>query len=202
MFQRYRTVVVRNFLPSSAPPKRLAHSGIYTANLYHRQPSFSDSGFTVPTRPIFLGSHPSLEILVRKADARILHDEDLQGINFRRDASWRSAPSSEAQQGRILRKLAKEGGTTIEGVWVGRKWGEKVEVVGLNKGEASDVIARATHGGIGWVKKEGSKRETRERREKKRVEKGQKGVFKGRRSAAKVAKLLEGYDYDRMAPLL
>lgn len=120
-------------------------------------------------------------------------------MNFRRDASWRWAPSSEAQQERILRKLAKEGGTTIEGVWVGKEWEERVEVESLNKGEASDVIARAAHGGIGWIKREGSKRETRLRREAKRVEKLRSKAVKVPR-AAKVPRLPKGYDFDRTVP--
>lgn len=92
-------------------------------------------------------------------------------LGLARDSAWRQQPASTGQQDFILKKLKPSNPESreIEGVWVGAKLGTSVKVDDLTKGEASDLISRTKHGGVGFVKR--FKRvHQREMREKSKIE--------------------------------
>jgi len=76
-------------------------------------------------------------------------------LGLARNAPWRRRPISLAQGNFLLKKLnpAGSGERKIEGIWVGKKIGDLVNVDELTKGQASDLISRTKHGGMSHVRK-------------------------------------------------
>lgn len=135
---------------------------IYEAKYYPRTSSAPHSLPNFSARPISLGSHPSLGPLLNVADAFVSTSPRLSSLNISllRTAPWRRSPSTPIQVAFVLSKLAPpneetrfEQLTTIEGVWVGRPWRERVEVGELDRGLMTDLISRIKHGGVGFWKK-------------------------------------------------
>ncbi|GAA6008126.1 hypothetical protein JCM10207_007038 [Rhodosporidiobolus poonsookiae] len=124
----------------------------FTSYLYTKIP-FAGPGGARYSAPRHIASHPTLAILFRTTDAFITHDDDFSALSLGRHAPWRRSEASEAQKRYVLKKLGKDAdgpeGQTIEGVWVGRPWTDRVEVASLTKGQASDIIARTINGGLG-----------------------------------------------------
>ncbi|GJN91895.1 hypothetical protein Rhopal_004920-T1 [Rhodotorula paludigena] len=157
----------------------------FHSHLFVRLPSFyTRSGAPLYGKPIPIASHRSFPILLRTTDAYVRRHESFSPLvsQLERGSSWRRPPASDSQRAYILKKLSpaapgKAGieGTParIEGVWVGRPWKDQVDVATLSKGQASDIIARLAHGGLGYWKGERKKlvrEEKREERERVKVE--------------------------------
>ncbi|GAA5990112.1 hypothetical protein JCM11641_007071 [Rhodosporidiobolus odoratus] len=147
----------------------------YRALLYRRIPP--TPGLPRYLKPHLIASHRSFPILLRTTDAFILHDPKYASVSLARHHSWRRLPATDAQKTYILKKLAKDSqDECIEGVWVGKPHKEWVKVDGLTKGQASDILARAVHGGSKYW------RDAKKviRKEEKKEEKVQKQLAKVR----------------------
>lgn len=96
---------------------------------------------------------------------------EYSSLGLARKSPWRQKPASSGQCNFILKKLnpSDSGSREIEALWIGGKFGSWIKVDDLTKGQASDLISRMKHGGIGYVKK--IKREYEKKmRKKKRAE--------------------------------
>ncbi|GAA5909143.1 hypothetical protein JCM5296_006656 [Sporobolomyces johnsonii] len=129
----------------------------FSAHLYVRHPS--DGGGEAPryafALPRLIASHSSLPVLLRTTDAYLANHEKYSKYKLSRDSWWRHVEATDSQCTRILDTLVsaeeqERGKRTIEGVWAGEPWSKEVQVVRLTKGQASDVISRLKHGGLGW----------------------------------------------------
>lgn len=140
---------------------RGAADGPYSGAFYRRLPSGTKPPYAKPAPLI---SHSDLSLVIRSIDAKAGSDSTMKSkMDIRHSALWRQQPITPSQEGRILARLAKpraeDGYTqrmTIDAVWVpgpGRRRGQQIDVRLLNKGEASDLICRLTHGGMGSMKK-------------------------------------------------
>lgn len=156
----------------------------YVASLYQRLPSspfdhLSQSrGNPSPfMTPRLLALHSSLAALIRSTDQFLRSKEEYRSLGLARSSPWRTLSSSPSQQDYILKKLMDPDleSRKIDGVWIGRKPGTAVMVDDLTKGQASDVISRAKHGGLGHVKKlkrdyeRGLRENSREERKNRKV---------------------------------
>lgn len=122
----------------------------------------------------FLARDGDLPSLIRTVDAALANKATTAALDVRRHAPWRKSPSSEVQQALIGKKLAPskdEVATSIDAIWVGRTPGSEIELKGLTKGQASDIICRLKNGGLGhWRKVQ----KAREKDDKKRAKQRQK----------------------------
>jgi len=154
----------------------------FTSLLYLRLPAFLSSNSSRGPRyatPVPLAAHESFTLLLRATDAAVLNHPELAEIShsLTRFAPWRRAPASESQRNYILKKLLNTeeqamGVNSIEGVWLGQPWKARVPIDDkVTKGQASDVVSRLTHGGLGWWKKQ---RGTLVREEKRQVREGER----------------------------
>ncbi|GAA5954131.1 hypothetical protein JCM21900_002899 [Sporobolomyces salmonicolor] len=171
----------------------------FSARLYVRLPSNRGE---VPryafTLPHLIASHASLPILLRTTDAYLLKQKKYHEVMLRRNSPWRRSPATESQRTKILQKLLsaqdkQQGKRTIEGVWVGKPWREEVDVDQLTKGQASDVICRLKHGGLGWWERQRRvlvQREKVERRQ--RMTKEDKAKERQRRQREKITARIDG----------
>lgn len=143
----------------------MANTGKYEAKLYE-----VIHGVHLAPKPY--GSHTSLPILIRTVEAAIQLLPQMSGIDLRRSASWRKREASTSQKAFIIKKLvsledqlaleadrdweitSERKSAVIEGIWVGKKWSEEVEVESLTKGQAADIIARLLYGGLGFYRRE------------------------------------------------
>ncbi|GAA5871199.1 hypothetical protein JCM1840_000140 [Sporobolomyces johnsonii] len=161
----------------------------FSAHLYVRHPS--DGGGEAPryafALPRLIASDSSLPNIIRVTDAYLLNHTDCPEFMLRRNSSWRYGPSTDTQRTGILEKLLsaeerEQGKRTIEGVWAGEPWSEEVEVDQLTKGQASDVICRLRHGGLGWLRRERrvlvEKDEERQRKQRAEKAEGRKRTTK------------------------
>lgn len=115
--------------------------------------------------PQEIALHPDLAILLRTVDAYVKQHSEFSDLSLGRYAPWRMGPPSPAQRKFILQKALSpeeraEGQTTIDGVWIGRPWDERVDVMdpeggdAFTKGQACDIITRVKYGGLGYWKKQ------------------------------------------------
>lgn len=108
-------------------------------------------------RPYLIGTHHSLAIMLRTADAYARDAPKVNKFNMdlRRGAKWRSEPRTENQRlaltGRLANHLVEMPEAVglgerqklgLEGVWLGRGWKELVDIDTLTKGEAADILTR------------------------------------------------------------
>ncbi|KAG0661148.1 hypothetical protein C6P46_004102 [Rhodotorula mucilaginosa] len=136
----------------------------YQAQLYTRLPAFVTGPGVVRYRsPQEIALHPNLAILLRTVDAYVKQHSDFSDLSLGRYAPWRMGPPSPAQGKFILQKALSpeeraEGKTTIDGVWIGRPWNVRVDVMNpdekFTKGQACDIITRVKYGGLGYWKKQ------------------------------------------------
>ncbi|GAA5873706.1 hypothetical protein JCM8547_002680 [Rhodosporidiobolus lusitaniae] len=161
----------------------------YTSTLYRRIGDKNKKDqFYLPPKP--LTSHGALPILIRTTDAIILRDHATAELSLARHAAWRRQDASDSQNKYVVKKLGKDivtldspamfggafEGLAVPGVWVGKPYKESVPVDSLTKGQASDIIARTVHGGLGYWKEtlKGLVRE--EKKEAKEREKKEKDL--------------------------
>lgn len=114
--------------------------------------------------------------MIRKIDADVRNHPDLQdGVDLKRNALWRRTEATPGQKTFLMSKLGLKGGEQgieeegakqiwLDGIWLGRK-GE-VDLNRLTKGEASDIISRVVHGGMGFLKKQEKRRKQSEKSSK------------------------------------
>ena len=136
----------------------------YQAQLYTRLPTFITGPGVVRYRsPQEIALHPDLAILLRTVDAYVKQHPEFSDLSLGRYAPWRMGPPSFAQRKFILQKALSpeeraEGKTTIDGVWIGRPWNVRVDVMdsaeAFTKGQACDIITRVKYGGLGYWKKQ------------------------------------------------
>ncbi|KAL8293169.1 hypothetical protein RQP46_000863 [Phenoliferia psychrophenolica] len=131
------------------------------------------ANFGIYVTKAFMAEHRNLPTLVRTVDAALYNDQSLASVDLRRYASWRKSPSTPIQQALIGRKLSSEKdsvATSIDAIWIGRSPGNQLELAGLNRGQASDIICRLKNGGLGHWRKIQKAME----REEKRIAKERK----------------------------
>ncbi|GAA6024337.1 hypothetical protein JCM11491_000381 [Sporobolomyces phaffii] len=153
-----KIVKTRDGETSSAPSVLLG----FVASLYLRLPASpfdqlaQSRGPPSPyMTPRLLALHRSLAALIRSTDRFLASKPEYASLDLARDSPWRRRPASAGQRDYLLKKLGPPAGNPreIEGIWVGGKVGTWVSVDDLTKGQASDLISRTKHGGIGHVKK-------------------------------------------------
>ncbi|GAA6042342.1 hypothetical protein JCM8097_003857 [Rhodosporidiobolus ruineniae] len=176
---------------------------VFVASLYRRLPSLPGLRLPPYSAAKTLALHRSLPILLRTTDAIIVNNPEYRDMALTRYAPWRGKDASDAQKRFVMKKLGKDvessslgdpaagpvagggGEETIEGVWVGQPWTARVPVSTLTKGQASDLIARTTHGGLKFWRENRKVLVREEKKEKRERDKVEKQLAKIREKAEK-----------------
>lgn len=142
-----------------ARPK--AGGRVNAADFYRRLPRQvrASSPYARPDR---VHVHECLEKLISHVDRLVLSDPRMKpDVGIRHSAGWRFGRSTASQQARILKTLSPpreddgfEQRQTIDAIWIPRGVpGERIPVSELTAGQASDLICRLAHGGLGNMRK-------------------------------------------------